>query len=201
MGTQTLLGLTGFTHSVASGEPGPDSALLWTRFVPTAGGPAKVRVEVADSRDFAKIVGGGQMITGPWRDHTVKITVDGLQPGRFYWYRFIGPDGVGKSTWLGLIAGARKIQQGTVEVLGGDMASQRHREAVCPRIAYMPQGLGKNLYPTLSVFENIDFFGRLFGHHEVERMHRIADLLDELGEERAGVELFEARLHGPDSQA
>ena len=34
----------------------------------------------------------------------------------------------------------------------------------CPRIAYMPQGLGKNLYPTLSVFENVDFFGRLFGH-------------------------------------
>ena len=82
---------------------------------------------------------------------------------------FIGPDGVGKSTWLGLIAGARKIQQGTVEVLGGDMASQRHREAVCPRIAYMPQGLGKNLYPTLSVFENIDFFGRLFGQRKAER--------------------------------
>ena len=63
---------------------------------------------------------------------------------------FIGPDGVGKSTWLGLIAGARQIQQGRVEVLGGDMAAARHREAVCPRIAYMPQGLGKNLYPTLS---------------------------------------------------
>lgn len=90
---QTLLGLTGFTHSVASGEPAPDSMLFWTRYVPAAGGAAKVRVEVSDSRDFAKIVGGGQMITGPWRDHTVKITVDGLEPGRFYWYRFIGPDG------------------------------------------------------------------------------------------------------------
>ena len=90
---QTLLGLTGFTHSVASGEPAPDSMLFWTRYVPAAGGAAKVRVEVSDSRDFAKIVGGGQMVTGPWRDHTVKITVDGLEPGRFYWYRFIGPDG------------------------------------------------------------------------------------------------------------
>ena len=89
---------------------------------------------------------------------------------------FIGPDGVGKSTWLGLIAGARQIQQGRVEVLGGDMAAARHREAVCPRIAYMPQGLGKNLYPTLSAFENIDFFGRLFGQGRAERARRIAEL-------------------------
>lgn len=74
----------------------------------------------------------------------------------------IGPDGVGKSSLLSLIAGARAIQQGHVNVLGGDMASARHRRNVCPDIAYMPQGLGRNLYPTLSVFENIDFFGRLF---------------------------------------
>src|SRR5690606_6149846 len=76
----------------------------------------------------------------------------------------IGPDGVGKSSLLALIAGARAIQTGTVEVLGGDMADAAHRRAVGPRIAYMPQGLGRNLYPTLSVYENIDFFGRLFGH-------------------------------------
>jgi ribosome-dependent ATPase len=94
---------------------------------------------------------------------------------------FIGPDGVGKSTWLGLIAGARKIQHGTVEVLGGDMKDARHRARVCPRIAYMPQGLGKNLYPTLSVFENIDFFGRLFGQSKAERARRIADLLAATG--------------------
>ncbi len=94
---------------------------------------------------------------------------------------FIGPDGVGKSTWLGLIAGARQIQQGRVEVLGGDMAAARHREAVCPRIAYMPQGLGKNLYPTLSVLENIDFFGRLFGQGRAERERRIAELLAATG--------------------
>ncbi|ATE61981.1 ribosome-associated ATPase/putative transporter RbbA [Thauera sinica] len=94
---------------------------------------------------------------------------------------FIGPDGVGKSTWLGLIAGARRIQQGKVEVLGGDMAGARHRSAVCPRIAYMPQGLGKNLYPTLSVFENIDFFGRLFGQSRAERERRIAELLQATG--------------------
>jgi ribosome-dependent ATPase len=90
---------------------------------------------------------------------------------------FIGPDGVGKSTTLALIAGSRKIQTGKVEVLGGDMAYGRHRAAVCPRIAYVPQGLGKNLYPTLSVFENVDFFGRLFGQSASERSGRIRELL------------------------
>ncbi|MGE4422341.1 MAG: ribosome-associated ATPase/putative transporter RbbA [Pseudodesulfovibrio sp.] len=94
---------------------------------------------------------------------------------------FIGPDGVGKSTWLGLMAGARRIQEGEVLVLGGDMRAKRHREALFPRIAYMPQGLGRNLYPTLSVRENIDFFGRLFGQPRAERDRRIRDLLRSTG--------------------
>ena len=88
----------------------------------------------------------------------------------------IGPDGVGKSSLLALAAGARRIQAGRVEVLGGDMASARHRDQVCPHIAYMPQGLGKNLYPTLSVAENLQFFGRLFGHDAAERHRRIDQL-------------------------
>ena len=103
----------------------------------------------------------------------------------------IGPDGVGKSSLLALIAGARKIQSGQIEVLGGDMASRDHRRQVCPHIAYMPQGLGKNLYPTLSVIENLDFFARLFGQAEAERKSRITELLrstglSEFGERPAG---------------
>lgn len=93
----------------------------------------------------------------------------------------IGPDGVGKSSLLALAAGARAVQQGQVTVLGGDMADGRHRDAVCPRIAYMPQGLGKNLYPTLSVEENLQFFGRLFGHDAAERRRRIDDLTHSTG--------------------
>lgn len=85
----------------------------------------------------------------------------------------IGPDGVGKSSLLSLIAGARRLQQGSLFALGGDMASTRHRQSVCPGIAYMPQGLGKNLYATLSVEENLQFFGRLFGHDAAERRRRI----------------------------
>lgn len=55
----------------------------------------------------------------------------------------IGPDGVGKSSLLSLISGARVIEQGNVIVLGGDMRDAKHRRDVCPRIAWMPQGLGK----------------------------------------------------------
>lgn len=94
---------------------------------------------------------------------------------------FIGPDGVGKSSLLSLISGAHAIQEGTVEVLGGDMREKRHRDNVCPLIAYMPQGLGKNLYPTLSVEENLQFFARLFGHGAAERRRRIDDLTRSTG--------------------
>src|SRR5215469_5382249 len=88
----------------------------------------------------------------------------------------IGPDGVGKSTVLGILAGVRKMQRGAVEVLGGNIDDARFRTLVSGRIAYLPQGLGKNLYPTLSIFENVDFFGRLFGQSREEREWRIDDL-------------------------
>ena len=93
----------------------------------------------------------------------------------------IGPDGVGKSTLLGMLAGARAVQSGRVVVLGGDMAEAGHRNAICSHIAFMPQGLGKNLYPDLSVRENIEFFGRLFGQSRSERNWRIAELLRSTG--------------------
>ena len=93
----------------------------------------------------------------------------------------IGPDGVGKSTLLSIVAGARQNQSGSAEVLGGDISDAKHRSSVCPRIAYMPQGLGKNLYPDLSVRENVEFFGRLFGQSRDERQWRIAELLDSTG--------------------
>lgn len=92
----------------------------------------------------------------------------------------IGPDGVGKSSLPSLVASTRRVQDRRVEVLGGNAADAGHRRRVCPRVAYMPQGLGKNLYPTLSVFENVDFFGRLFGHDRAER-RRSAELLESTG--------------------
>ncbi|KDU97319.1 multidrug ABC transporter ATP-binding protein [Komagataeibacter rhaeticus AF1] len=93
----------------------------------------------------------------------------------------VGPDGVGKSTLLGLIAGVRRLQSGTVRVLGADMGDRHAREGFLPRTAFMPQGLGRNLYPTLSVWENIDFFARLFGMDARARDARIQRLLDATG--------------------
>jgi ribosome-dependent ATPase len=103
----------------------------------------------------------------------------------------IGPDGVGKSTLLALIAGVRTIQQGEVLVFDKNVADQRNLKEIRGRIAYMPQGLGRNLYPTLSVLENIDFFGRLFGQGAEERRARITELLT-----ATGMEKFEARPAG-----
>ncbi|MBZ9567597.1 ribosome-associated ATPase/putative transporter RbbA [Modicisalibacter tunisiensis] len=88
----------------------------------------------------------------------------------------VGPDGVGKSSLLALLAGARRLQQGRVEVLGGDMAASAHRRAICRRIAYLPQGLGRNLYPSLSIAENLAFFARLFDLDAAERARRIGEL-------------------------
>ncbi|QDX82286.1 multidrug ABC transporter ATP-binding protein [Denitratisoma sp. DHT3] len=93
----------------------------------------------------------------------------------------IGPDGIGKSSVLALLAGARRLQQGRVEVMGHDLGNARQRALVQPRIAYMPQGLGRNLYPTLSVEENVAFFGRLFGLAREERRRQIDELLQATG--------------------
>jgi ribosome-dependent ATPase len=93
----------------------------------------------------------------------------------------IGPDGVGKSTLLDLIAGARKVRAGAVHVLGRDMRAGRDRRALALRIAYMPQGLGRNLYAPLSVLDNVDFFGRLFGQARAERRRRIDELVAATG--------------------
>ena len=93
----------------------------------------------------------------------------------------IGPDGVGKSTLLSLITGAHAMQSGELEVLGGDMRDAEHRRKICPQIAYMPQGLGKNLYFTLTVEENLQYFARLFGHNAAERRKRIDRLTKSTG--------------------
>ncbi len=93
----------------------------------------------------------------------------------------VGPDGVGKSTLLSVIAGVKVIQHGRVQVLGEDLSDAKARARLSPRVAFMPQGLGRNLYPTLSVAENIDFFARLFGQGAAEREARIQRLLDATG--------------------
>jgi len=93
----------------------------------------------------------------------------------------IGPDGVGKSTLLSLIAGVKIIQTGSVKVFNLNVAEKKARGTLSHKIAFMPQGLGKNLYLTLSVYENIDFHARLFGLNKLQRHERIQRLLNATG--------------------
>lgn len=93
----------------------------------------------------------------------------------------VGPDGVGKSTLMALIAGSKKLQSGKVQVLNGDIGDVRHRRVVCPQIAYMPQGLGKNLYLELSVYDNVYFMAQLFGLSAAERPAKVKELLNATG--------------------
>ena len=81
----------GFTHGVASGEPAADSVLLWTRFV--ADREIRLDVEVASDALLTRVVARAQAVAEPERDHTARVTVQGLEPGRWYFYRFIAPDG------------------------------------------------------------------------------------------------------------
>ncbi|MGB5135952.1 MAG: ribosome-associated ATPase/putative transporter RbbA [Prochlorococcaceae cyanobacterium] len=93
----------------------------------------------------------------------------------------IGPDGVGKSSLLALVAGARRLQQGELRVFGRDMARVRERRALCERIAYLPQGLGRHLHASLTVAENLHSFAALFGLPARERQRRGAALLASTG--------------------
>lgn len=115
---------TGFTHSVASGEPSADSILLWTRYIPASGDTVELKAEISETADFARIVSGGAQITGPWRDHTAKITVSGLAPGRHYHFRFIAPDGT-----ISPIGRTRTLPEGPV-------ASFRTAIFSCSNMAY-----------------------------------------------------------------
>ena len=119
-------------------------------------------------------------VTHRYRKHTAldALSLD-LPAGKLV--GFIGPDGVGKSTLLGLITGAKKLQTGTIDVLGGPIDDPAHRRRVSPAIAFMPQGLGRNLYAELSVRENLEFFSRLFGQSQEERDIRITALLSATG--------------------
>lgn len=99
----------GFSHGVASGEPGPDRALLWTRFA--SPDSRTLRYELAETLDFARPVAGGEAEASPASDGCVKARATGLAPGTWYYYRFIAPDGsmseVGRTRTLPTGAAAR----------------------------------------------------------------------------------------------
>ncbi len=135
-----------------------------------------IAVESSNSATTVKAVGLTHRYNG-----TVALDAASLTVGAGEIIGVVGPDGVGKSTLLALIAGVRRIQSGYITVLGGDLASERERRMVYAGIAYMPQGLGQNLYPSLSIYENLDFFARLYGISDTERHGRIEELLEATG--------------------
>lgn len=131
-----------------------------------------------------------ESVTHRYRKHVALDSVSLVLPaGQLV--GFIGPDGVGKSTLLGLITGVKKLQTGSIDVMGGAISDPEHRYRICASIAFMPQGLGRNLYSELSVRENLDFFSRLFGQGQKERDDRISALLS-----ATGLAPFEDRLMG-----
>ena len=79
-----------FQHGVASGDPTQRAVVLWTRVTPEPGSVGAMRVvfEVADESDFASLRAQGELVATPDRDYTVKVDVDGLDPGASYAYRF-----------------------------------------------------------------------------------------------------------------
>lgn len=89
-----------FTLGVASGDPGPDGAVLWTRLAPRpleplgglAGVRPVVRWEVAEDDSFARVVRKGQATATPELAYSVHVDVDGLAPDRWYAYRFMSGD-------------------------------------------------------------------------------------------------------------
>ena len=102
-------------------------------------------------------------VTGLQKRYKKHVAVNGVDltitKGEIY--GLIGPDGSGKSSVMKAIAGVLTYDSGSVEVFGTLVDSERAAERVKERIGFLPQGLGLNLYPDLSVEENIDFFARL----------------------------------------
>ncbi len=118
-------------------------------------------------------------VSGFVKRYRKQVAVDGvdLEIKRGEIYGLIGPDGAGKSSLMKAIAGVLTYDGGTVEVFGTLIDSERAAELVKQRIGFLPQGLGLNLYPDLSVEENIDFFARLRLVPERELVERKSRLL------------------------
>jgi ABC-2 type transport system ATP-binding protein len=102
-------------------------------------------------------------VAGFTKRYGKRLAADGLaltvQRGEIY--GLVGADGAGKSSLMKAIAGVLSFDGGTVDVFGTRIDSARAAEKVKDRIGFLPQGLGLNLYPDLSIDENVDFFGRL----------------------------------------
>lgn len=224
-----MLGARGFTHNVASGEPGPDSMLLWTRYVPAAGdGTVRLEAEVALTPDFARPVSGGTVRTGAYRDWTAKITVDGLEPGTVYWYRFVAPDGtrspvgrtrtlpVGEVPRFGLgVFSCSNLPYGRFNAYGhaatrqdldlwlhvGDYIYENGSATVKPQTALG----GRDLQPTHEILAIADYRLRYACYRadpDLQRLHQIAPMVALWDDHESANDSWEGRAanHQPDTE-
>lgn len=109
-------GVVAFKHGVASGDPGVDRVVIWTRVSPEGGGAVPVRWIVAHDRDLRDVAKTGELTTTAERDYTVKIDVQGLKPDARYFYGFLCGDErspVGRTRTLPR-GGARELKLGVV---------------------------------------------------------------------------------------
>ena len=81
----------GFTHGVASGEPAQAHVLLWTRYAHSQDTQLTWQVLTPDAN--LRVVAEGQVTASPENDFCAKAWAEGLEPGRWYYFRFIAPDG------------------------------------------------------------------------------------------------------------
>lgn len=109
-GVAQLLAARGFTHNVASGEPRQRSVMLWTRYLPAAGESGRISWQVSSTPDFTRIVADGTATAAEEHDFCVKPVVTGLQPGRWYHYRFRDAGGQ-----LSPVGRTRTLPEGAVQ--------------------------------------------------------------------------------------
>lgn len=118
-------------------------------------------------------------VAGFAKRYKKEVAVDGvsLAVRRGEIYGLIGPDGAGKSSLMKAIAGVLTYDGGNIDVFGTSIDSERAAERIKEKVGFLPQGLGLNLYPELSVEENIDFFAHLRLVPEPALVERKARLL------------------------
>ena len=81
-----------YPQGLASGDPKPDSIILWTRVEPEAAGAVAVTYEVATDEAFESIVSQGEMSVDDSTDHTLRLKVTGLSAFTTYYYRFVSQE-------------------------------------------------------------------------------------------------------------
>lgn len=92
-------------------------------------------------------------------------------------FAFLGPNGAGKTTTIKIMMGFLRPDSGTVRMFGKDVSV--YGKEVRKKVGFLPEEIG--FYENLSVYDNMDFYARLFGIPKLERSKVINEILDQVG--------------------